>query len=50
MKPRNYSGTPKFKKFPVNFPVTRNFDSGDEFAVDCVHRHALVSVVFSVLG
>jgi len=30
---------PNFAKFPVNFPVTRNFNSGDEFATDCVHRH-----------
>jgi len=26
-------------KFPVLFPVSREFDSGDGFDLDCVRRH-----------
>jgi hypothetical protein len=32
---------PNFKKFPVFFPVTRNFNGGDECVVECVHHHAI---------
>ena len=54
MKQQFRSGLPNFEKFPVFFPVTRNFDSGDEFAVDCVHRqspfvHSDLSLVFDIL-
>jgi hypothetical protein len=26
-------------KFPVNFPVSREFGSGDGFVRDCIHHH-----------
>ena len=28
-------------KFPVNFPVSREFGSGDAFDYDCVRHHAV---------
>jgi hypothetical protein len=28
-----------FAKFPVNFPVSREFDGGDGFESDCIHHH-----------
>jgi hypothetical protein len=28
-----------FAKFPVLFPVCREFGSGDAFDLDCVHHH-----------
>ena len=31
-------------KFPVNFPVSREFGSGDGFDVDCVRHHAVPQV------
>ena len=31
---------PKIAKFPVNFPVSREFRSGDGFDYDCVRHHA----------
>src|SRR5262245_37230197 len=30
---------PNFAKFPVNFPVSREFDGGDGFDWDCVRHH-----------
>src|SRR5262245_20079616 len=32
-------GTLNFAKFPVNFPVSREFDGGDGFESDCIHHH-----------
>src|SRR5262245_22817624 len=33
-----------FAKFPVNFPVSREFDGGDGFESDCIHHHAVPQV------
>jgi hypothetical protein len=41
MRHKKCGGIPNFEKFPVYFPVIRNLDNGDEFAVDCVHHHAI---------
>ena len=32
---------PNFAKFPVKFPVSREFGRGDRFAVDCIVSHAV---------
>ena len=32
---------PEFAKFPVNFPVSREFERGDRFEWDCVRHHAV---------
>ena len=33
-----------FAKFPVLFPVCREFGSGDAFDLDCVHHHAVLRI------
>jgi hypothetical protein len=32
---------PEFAKFPVNFPVSREFERGDRFEWDCVRHHGV---------
>ena len=29
------------EKFPVFFPVNGNSDTGEQFALDCIHRHKI---------
>ena len=36
------SGLPKLAKFPVFFPVSREFGTGERFARACVHRHQVL--------
>jgi hypothetical protein len=44
------ASSPKMEKFPVNFPVSREFGSGDGFDCDCVRHHpqnrALILQIF----
>jgi hypothetical protein len=35
------NGPAKFTKFPVFFPVSREFRGGEGFARDCILRHAV---------
>jgi hypothetical protein len=37
----------KTEKFPALFPVSMEFDRGDEFAPDCVHSHPVLAFVQS---
>jgi hypothetical protein len=33
------SKSPKIAKYPVNFPVSREFSTRDQFVSDCTHHH-----------
>ncbi len=39
-EPKSGSMSPELVIFPVNFPVSREFRSGDRFDTDCIRHHA----------
>ena len=42
IRPENCRRGPESAKFPVIFPVIREFGCRDGFAFDCIHHHAVV--------